>query len=569
NVMAFTMALWTQDLFPANSPDRLAKPMEDLFRYLGLLFSIPVLILLGQPLLNSAIEEFQRKRFASDLLIGIGVIAAYVFSALSVFRGQGAVYFEVGCVVLILISLGRWFEAQGKLQATSALDELEKLIPELAHRVSDQGLTDILTTDVLPDDVLCIRPGERVPADGVLTSGIAQVDAQVLTGESLPAEKQAGDPIHAGSLVLDGEVYLRVTYPPKQGALARLIEQLREARVARGRYQRLADRVSACFLPLVTVMALVAGAKQFVSDGIEQGVMTSLSVVLIACPCALGLATPLAVWTAFGTAARHQVLFRSGEALERLAAVRAIAWDKTGTLTTSPKAIALVGQNTLAHSIVEASQHSDLDGECRNEILQLAFELTDASSHPFSRAIHELVSPLVDETSGTRKELKEIRQVAGRGVRGIRSNGESVYLGSVRWMHELSQKIPNVVNSRITVASDQGEGTALIAWEGIVRAVFVLTEQLRPESHEVVTQLDRQHFAQKVLTGDDRRRAEQFAKTLPINIASELLPEDKVSEIESLSRQFGPVAMIGDGVNDAPAMVESDVGISLRSGTDV
>jgi heavy metal translocating P-type ATPase len=563
NVVAFTMALWSQDFFAVDSPDRLAAPLESLFRYLGLLFSLPVLFLLGQPLLENALSDLRRGIAASDLLVCIGVLAAYGFSAASVVRGSGAVYFEVGCVVLVLITLGRWFEAHGKLQATSALSDLEKLLPATA-RVQRNGLESICPLEDLQiGDLLRILPGERIPMDGRVESGVSHVDQQVLTGESWPVVRQGGEDVFAGSLALDGELRVRVTAVAAASTLSRLLVELREARLARGGYQRLADRISAWFLPAVTVVALVAGAAQTWRSGLEQGVLTCLSVALIACPCALGLATPLAVWTALGTAARRQVLFRSGEALERLATIRAIAWDKTGTMTQGDA------------SIVQRVVDSDSDDE---EVVRRAAAVAQSSTHPFSMAIAGLMSRGAIGTVDC-----EIRQVAGRGLFLVDENRSTTYLGSARWMQELAFHLAPCLQTNLDEAVEQGLGVALVGWDGQVRGLFVIEERLRPEAANVIQLFHEQGIDQELLTGDYQRRAQRIVDQLrqagtgsdadpartTLRFASELLPDDKVRRVEALRARSGPVAMVGDGVNDAPALAASDVGITLRSGTDV
>jgi cation transport ATPase len=339
NVMVFTMFLWSQDIYSDRETSQLAHALEDIFRYLGLLFSLPVLLLLGGPLLQNAMSDLWRGVAATDLLVCLGVLAAFGFSAVSVIAGNGPVYFEVACVVLVLITLGRWLEAQGKLQATAALQDLESLLPQTMRRVRN-GVEETVEADQIEiDDLVRILPGERVPTDGRVVTGMSHVDQQMLTGESLPVERTEGDAVLGGSLALDGELFVSVTAPAGQGALSRLLEALREARLARGHYQRVADRIAAWFLPIVFVISVAATIAHANVYGLERGILAGLSVALIACPCALGLATPLAVWTALGTAARHQVLFRSGEALERLAGIKALVWDKTGTLTTGMAAV--------------------------------------------------------------------------------------------------------------------------------------------------------------------------------------------------------------------------------------
>ncbi len=565
NVVAFTMALWSQDFFPVDSPDRLAAPLESLFRYLGLIFSLPVLLLLGQPLLENAISDLRRGIAASDLLVCVGVLAAYGFSAVSVARGHGAVYFEVGCVVLVLITLGRWFEAHGKQQATSALSELEKLLPETARVVRGDVELQLPLADLRIGDIVRILPGERIPADGAITHGTSHVDQQLLTGESWPVVKQSNDQALAGSLALDGELRICVSADAAQGALSRLLTALREARTARGGYQRLADRIASGFLPAVSLVAILAGSWHAWQFGLERGVMTGLSVALIACPCALGLATPLAVWTALGTAARRQVLFRSGEALERLASVAVIAWDKTGTITR--------GDASVVDLVTDPLSSED-------EVVSKASAIAHSSTHPFSRAIISYASDPSCEIAG------EVRQIAGRGLLMSTPAGDTICLGNARWMHEQQYEFSQAMQIALNDGLQSGLAVALVGWESRVRGLFLFEEQLRPEAVSVIGEFHERGFEQQLLTGDHFRRAERLveqitsgvtetqaplhsAKPFRLRYSAELLPDDKVHEVRRLRSRVGPVAMVGDGVNDAPALTASDVGITMRSGTDV
>ena len=337
NVMMFTMALWTNDLYDARAAGSgpLAATLADLFRYLCLVMSLPVLFLLGGPLVDNALRTRRRDLAAADLLILIGVAASFAYSAISVFRGAGHVYFEVGCAVLIAVTFGRWLEATGKLKTTAALDALEKLLPGEARRVTRDGSQQLVPLDELRvGDCLRVRSGERFATDARIVDGYAEVDEQLLTGESRLAEKRAGDDVLGGSLNVDGEVLVEITAPARSGSLARLVALVRQARESQGRYQRLADRVAAWFLSVVIVLAVAVFFAHAWHAGFERGLMASLAVLLIACPCALGVATPMAVWNALATASRAGVLFRNGESLERLATVRAVRFDKTGTLTT-------------------------------------------------------------------------------------------------------------------------------------------------------------------------------------------------------------------------------------------
>jgi len=570
NVLAFTMVLWSHDVYPGTSDVR-AAVLDDVLRYLGLLFSLPVWFVLGQPLLLSAIGNLRRGIPATDFLVCLGVLAAYGFSMVSTWRGSGAVYYEVACVILVLITLGRWLESQGKLQASSALDELERLLPEVVRVLRETGEVSIPVSEVRIGDRLLIHAGECISVDGTIASGCAHVDERLLTGESWPIEKQQGDPVRAGAFSLDGHLELTATSSAADGSLGRLVRGLHDARRERGRYERLAERATSWFLPAIMLIALGTVVWHGWFFGLETGVMTGLSVLLIACPCALGLATPLAAWTAFSHAARHQVLFRSGEALERLASIKILAWDKTGTLTTSKPSVEFTVWNS---------------GGDQGTLLSAFVGLAENSNHPFSKA---LVHSFGGQTPSN-QEFHTIREHPGRGLVGQLSDGTAICLGSPRFAEDL--KLSWSPRLRATRKQLESEGRPIVigGCAGAVESLFVIAETLRPGAAQTVQHLQRLGLGQVMLTGDQQLRAERLARLLfepeapkistsltvsprgwphGFQVISGLLPDQKVIEIQQLRQKYGVVAMVGDGVNDAPALTAADVGISLRSGADI
>ncbi len=541
NVMAFTMALWSGDIYVRESSD-LENTLHGLFRYLCLFFSLPVLWLLGLPLLENAWECLRRGIPTTDFLLALGVAAAFGYSAWSVFSDSGAVYFEIACMVLVLVTLGRWLEATGKARATHALDALEKLLPETVCIVEGAAETMKPRREVQVGNTLRIRAGERIPCDSELIAGSALIDEQMLTGENAPKFAQPGSSLHAGTLNLDGDLLLHVHRAPDDGALARLVRLVRQAQDAKSRHEQIADRLSTWFLFVVAALAVAASIYHGAESGAGAGILVGLSVVLIACPCALGIATPLAVWTALAAAARHRVVFQGGDTIERLAQVRHFCFDKTGTLTTGTPSVARI------HFAA---------GEDEDEVRRRAFTLASSSRHVFSAAIASALceEPSASEVGGRAEHL------AGRGVRMIWSSGDTVCLGSAVWMREQGIAIP------AELASIDTDSRVLLAWAGCVRGVFVLTESLRPEAIEVLEQLKRDGFEITVLTGDHAVAA--WWKSLSVPIHAGLLPEQKWQFVQSLRERGCVVAMVGDGVNDSPALAAGDVGIALGHGADV
>jgi heavy metal translocating P-type ATPase len=554
NVMVFTMALWTQDFYGPDG-DAAMLGLRGLFRYLALLFALPVLFLLGVPLLDNALNDLRQGRLTSDLLLLLGVAASYFHSTLALLQDEGRVYFEIGCIVLVLVTLGRWLEATGKLKTTEAIESLHKLLPESVRVLRDESEILVPLDRVNVDDRLRVLAGERIPTDGVVERGSASVDEQIVTGESRSVVKEPGTCIFGGTLNLDGELVVTATATAASGTLARMIELVRSALRSKGHWERLADRVSAWFLPVVILIAGVAFSVHAVMHGIEQGILAGLAVLLIACPCALGIATPLAVWAALGQAARAHVLFRDGAALEQLASIRAVRFDKTGTLTT--------GLPTVAE--FEAGDSSN-----RHEVLGAAARLARSSLHGYSTAVCRFAGIAANGTNRTDRTdgAAQVRFLPGRGM--VESaNGSSVYLGSPRLMREANLISPASLSSVIDRGLGEGRPLACIGWDGAIRGVFLFDEELRAEAHEALGRLKNRGLDVAMLTGDHAQRGQALARELGIDVAAGLLPEDKVAAIALAQHTIGPVAMVGDGINDAPALAGSDVGIALGCGADV
>lgn len=553
NVMMFTMALWSQDIYAAGESGAvpLAATLADLLRYLCLVLSLPVLFLLGIPLWEHAWSRGWRGLASTDALILLGVAAAFAYSVVSVWRGAGHVYFEVGCTVLVMVTLGRWLEATGKLQATAGLEALERLLPNEVRCVSTAGEQVISLADLQVGERIRILAGERVPVDGTIVRGRAALDTHLLTGESEPRDGQPGTQVAAGYRNLDGELLVEATAPPGAGALARLVQLVREARQTKGKYQRLAEQVASYFLPAVLAIALATFGWHTWHAGGERGLLAGLAVLLIACPCALGLATPMAVSAAMGSAARAQVLIQHGEALERLASIRAIRFDKTGTLTDAAPRVARV--------IVAGSATLE-------EVQRRLAPLAEASSHLYAQAIARWCPSATSPPS----QLQEVCAHAGRGVSGHAGDSTSTtYLGSSAWMQELGVRVPSELADALDVAHAAGESCSLVSWEGSARALIVLSEALRPGAAEALAACRRLGLDVAILTGDHQPRGAALGATLGCPVLAEQLPEDKLQAIRQAQAEFGAVAMVGDGVNDAPALAAADLGIALGCGADL
>ncbi len=553
NVIMMTMALWAY----ADQPDsRFAAALADFLRWISLIFTIPVMAWLGVPLGRNALAQLRRGQLSTDLLLMTGVVAAFGYSVTSTLRSLGHVYYEVSCVILVLVTLGRWLEATGRRQASEALHALETLLPETVHRIVDlprdgvEGEELAPLSDVQVGDRLRVRASERIPVDGLVIRGTATVDEQFFTGESWPAPKRPGNTLLGGTLNLDGDLIVEASALPKQGALGRLVDAVRQAQSAKGRYELLADRCSRNFFPVIGLIAGGTAIWHGMHTGYEAALLNSLAVVLIACPCALALATPLAVWAALGTAARRGVLLHGGEALERLSEVNALRVDKTGTLTT--------GTPSVKQFLCEMETE-------RDEVLLRAAALTDSSTHIFSRAVRGFV-----ETTKLIPILTAVRSVPGRGiVASVVGDSHETLLGSVRMMTEQTLRTGPRLAAAIRQLDQESESCVLIGWDGEVRGLFLLREELRPEARELIAACRELHLDLEVLTGDHAARGARLQNEIGVPVRAELLPEDKLDAIRKLQFTGARVAMVGDGVNDAPALALADVGIAMGCGTDV
>ncbi len=552
-VMTCSMYLYGHEVYgraaPADAP--LNAGLLALLRHLALLLTAPVLFLLGVPILDDAINRLRRGVMATDALIVLGVAAAFVHSAFNTLRGAGSTYYETACMILVLFTLGRWLEASGRLRAADAVAALGRLLPDtLTVQRDGQSLT-LPARDVQPGDRTTVAAGQCIPVDGVIEHGDAHVNEQLLTGESVPIVRAPGDTVRAGTVSLDGTLTIRATAVGAQSTLGRLMALLEAAKQSKGRYERLADRIAAAFVPLVVVLAALAGGLGWHRAGPDEALLSALAVLLIACPCALGIATPMAVWVALGRAAREGVLFRDGDALESLARLRAVCFDKTGTLTTDEPTIS-------TWTLAEPTRDDP------REILAVAAGLGAHSTHVLSRGVVRLAHQV-----GVRPApFSSARTIPGRGII-VSGDGSAARLGSVSLMREGNLSINEYLDTAISDAHARGLGLVCVGWDGRVRALFGCGETLRQTIRPALTALRRLGIHVRVLTGDHALRGAALADDLDVEALAELTPADKLRVLNETRRAFGPVAMVGDGLNDAPALAAADVGIAMGSGTDV
>ena len=549
NVMVFTLVLWTWNLHNI-SPDPRIQVFQSILRYACLLFSGPVLVLLGGPLLESCVEACRQKRFTTDWLLLIGVFASFGYSVMALILDSPEVYFEVCCMILVAVTLGKWLEGTAKQKATSAIRSLRDLLPTTVRVLSPSGERIVATEQVSVGDQLRILPGDRIPLDGQVCSELAIVDEQFITGESIPVSKQTDDMVFAGSLNLSHELTITVSRPADEGTIAAIVRAVENAATTDCRSIRLADTLSAWFVPFIGVAA-AATFVRFYDQGVQHALMAATSVVLIACPCALGIATPMAIWVAINSAARRGVLFRSGDAILRLASLRSLGLDKTGTLTTGELHIASV---------------STLEGVEVNTFQNIAKRLAGGSNHPLSKAISQQVEPIqmTDDLV-----IADLQDHAGRGVTGklaIDGSWAVAMLGSEEFARELDMRIPAGLHSTDADGSVRESALVYVGWHGEIKGVYYLADQIRPESQEALDQLRQLDLSLMILTGDTVQRASAVERATGVTAIGALLPDEKRRILRELP---APVGMVGDGLNDAISLAGADIGISLESGADV
>ena len=488
NVMVFTMALWTQDVYGQPSQGS-AIALHDLFRYLALIFSLPVLFLLGTPLFEEAIDAIRQRRISTDLLLAVGVIAAFVYSAVAVIADSGHVYFEVVCMILVAVTLGRWMEATGKVRTTEALRSLQRLLPDSVRLVQDGDERMIALEQLEAGQSIRVAAGQRIAVDGTIVSGSAAVDQQVVTGESQPVELSSNDSVLAGSLNLDGDLTIRVSSRPGESTVDQLVATVTDAARHKDRWGRFADRIAGWFFPCVALTAILTFAWHAWMGQFAAGLMAGLAVTVVACPCALALAAPLAIWNAFGQAARRGMIIRNADAMSRMPSIRHICFDKTGTLTT--------GQPVVERAIW------DPDCDQSPELIHsVSIALAKTSTHPTSMAIQ-----LASYNCSDVLDAERLRAVSGRGLTAsIPGFDDVVLLGSQAWMEQQGQVIPSSLAGLVADARGAGQSVTYVAWSGQVKAAYILTEELRPEARGVIQAIQDRGGHVVVLTGDDSQR---------------------------------------------------------------
>ena len=544
NVMMLALVLYI------HTPEELGLSVAHAMRVGMLVLSTPALLILGGPFAVGALRDLRRRRLSTDALIVTGAFTACGVSAAHVIRGAGHVYFDTATMLLAIVTLGRLLEASAKSRTAGAIREMLELTPDTARVIRDGAEVDVPIAEVGVGDLLVVRPGERIPTDGEIVSGECMVEEAAFTGESRPRACAPGDFVYGGSVDSDGLIRVRATAVGSATVAQQIRAVVQRAQQERAPAERLADRISSVFVPAVWLIALAAACYWGLGRGdAERAGLSALAVLVVACPCAMGLATPMAACLALGRAARSGALVRSGAVLERLPAVRTIFFDKTGTLT---------------EGLLRVERVAVAQGEDEREVLALAASVEFGSEHAAARAI-------VDEARGrglTLGQLSDFRAIPGRGVEGtviLDGARKSVAAGSLKMIsgrHDIPAEL-------LEPGGGSDFSGVYVAVDGRARGVIYLADTVRSEAAAAVEALKSAGIRTAVVSGDRERPTRLLASELGIDeVYFERSPMEK-AELVREAQGSEVVAMVGDGINDAPALAEADVGIATGGSTDL
>lgn len=510
-------------------------------------FATLVQIFGGHRFYKGAISSLRSKTFNMDVLVSMGTTAAYLYSIYNMSIANPHLYFESSAVIITLVLLGKLMEAKAKDKTNEAVDKLQSLKVDEVTVIRDGEEKTISIDELDIDDVVLVRPGERIASDGVIIEGEASINEAMITGESLPVNKTVGDAVIGSTVNGPSTFKFKVTKVGEDTTLANIIRMVDDAASSKAPVQRLADKIANIFVPTVMAIAFLTFLIYTIFKDANTGIINAISVLVIACPCSLGLATPTAIMVATGRAAQSGILIKSGEVLEANAKVDAICFDKTGTLTEGKLALT---------KFINTSSLSD------REILRYAYSAENQSEHLISEAI----SSFARDNSIEYAEADEFEAIHSKGVRAKLDNKE-IILSNERYFDELGINYDKALMKELL---DEGATVIVMAIDRQAVSYFVIEDSLRSDSKEAIAKIKAMGIKTYMLTGDNSTVAKNVAQKLGIDdFRAELLPEDKLKAIEDIKKSCAKLAMVGDGVNDAPSLASSDVGYSVASGTDV
>jgi Cu+-exporting ATPase len=533
--------------------------------WLLFIFSSVIQFWAGKDFYLATWSGLKNRTASMDTLIVMGTSAAYFYSVLGLFVPwlfetlaiPMAMYFDTSAVIITLILLGRYLEAKAKAHTSDAIKKLLELQAKTARVVRGGEEVDIPIEEVKEGDILRVRPGEKIPVDGVITQGSSSIDESMVTGESLPVEKQVGDKVIGSTVNKTGSFLFRATGVGEDTMLAHIVKMVAQAQSSKAPIQKLADVVSSYFVPIVLILAVVTFVAWYVFGTFGLAFSNMIAVLVIACPCALGLATPTAIMVGTGKGAEHGILIKDAESLETANKIKTIVFDKTGTLT----------QGTPVVTDIETTSNGDtqLADQDKTNVLQIAASLERGSEHPLAEAIlakaQEFGVDFID--------VENFEALSGKGIVG-KIGSSKWYLGN-RVLMEANEVDYSAYNHKVETLENEGKTVVLLASDGKVEGLVAVADTLKPTAKETVDLLKNKGIEVWMITGDNNRTAKAIADKLEIkNVLADVLPADKSDKINSLkSEKKSVVAFAGDGINDAPALATADVGIAMGTGTDV
>jgi Cu2+-exporting ATPase len=534
-----------QDWFGFSMPDFAGD------RWIGPLFAIAIFFYGGVPFLQMAVPEVKNRRPAMMTLISLAISVAFVYSVFALFAAPNSGFFWEMATLIDIMLLGHWIEMRSIRQASGALRELAMLMPDTAERIANGITEEVPVSQLKNDDLVLVRPGASVPADGEVEDGHSDVNEAMITGESKPVEKHPGDKVIGGTINGDGSLRVRVTATGDQTALAGIMRLVEQAQQSKSNTQVLADRAAGWLFYIALAVAAVTVIAWLIAVGFELDVLErAVTVLVIACPHALGLAVPLVVAISTSQGARHGILVRNRLALEEARRIDTIVFDKTGTLTEGQFGVVAL---------------ATADGWDDDRALAVALAVEGDSEHLIARGIRRAAA----ERHLTPPEVSDFEAIKGRGIRAS-FDGRTVYVGGPRLLEMLDSALPDSLQQFRDKAGTKGQSVVYLVDDTRPVAAFALADVIREESREAVRRLHAMGVQVAMLTGDSESVARTVAEELGIDTYfAEVLPENKDQKVAELQKQGKAVAMVGDGVNDAPALIRADVGVAIGSGTDV